>query len=164
MELIKAFGLDYKLLLANLINFVILFFILKKILYTPLLNFINDRTKKIEEGVRNAQEAQHVLKVAQQKHEHTLIDARKEASEIIEKAKSAAEAQANSMIERTKKETADLFEKAKLDIDQERKQMMQSAKKEIASAVIMVAEKVLRERITPEKETTMLNENLNDLH
>ncbi len=50
-DLISKLGIEWKLLLAQIVNFVILFLVLKKFLYKPLLNFMNNRRQKIADGL-----------------------------------------------------------------------------------------------------------------
>lgn len=54
MELFNALGVDLKILFAQLVNFAILFFVLYKFAYKPLLKLIDDRKDMIEDGVLNA--------------------------------------------------------------------------------------------------------------
>ncbi len=57
MEIIKNFGLNPILLAAQIVNFLIIFFILKKFLYKPVLNVLNKRQVTIKEGLKQAEEA-----------------------------------------------------------------------------------------------------------
>lgn len=163
MELLQAFGLDYKLLLANLINFVLLLFILKKILYKPLIQFIQDRTKKIEEGLKHAEQAEKTLAEAKTHQDEVLTQARKEASEVIEAARTQAETQAQSLLEKAKAESVEVVEKAKRDISVEREQALQNAKQEIASLVMLTTEKVLREKLDATTDKALIEKNLKEL-
>ena len=60
-ELIQNFGLDWRLLLAQAVNFFILLFLLKRFAYGPILNALKTRKTKIEEGIRFGKEAEKRL-------------------------------------------------------------------------------------------------------
>ena len=54
MELLQKLGIDWRLLIAQLVNFSILVIILYKLLYKPVLKVLNDRKEKIEQGLKDA--------------------------------------------------------------------------------------------------------------
>ncbi|MDR0956474.1 MAG: F0F1 ATP synthase subunit B [Endomicrobium sp.] len=80
MEIIQKFGLETKLFLFQLINFSIIVFILKKFLYKPLEKILDERKNKIEQSLRDSENA----KIA-------LDNAGEEAKKIIATAKSNAD-------------------------------------------------------------------------
>lgn len=57
MELLNALGIDWKILLAQFVNFAVLVFVLWKFAYKPIFKFLEDRKNKIEEGIKNAEQA-----------------------------------------------------------------------------------------------------------
>ena len=81
-ELFAAFGLNWKLLLIQLVNFGLLLSVLSYFLYKPVLRIIDERQKKIAEGVRIAEEATQ-----------RLADARVESDGIVGGAAREAEGQ-----------------------------------------------------------------------
>ena len=54
-EIIKTFHIDWKLLIAQAVNFAIVVFALYKFAYKPLLKTMNERTAKIEQGLKDAE-------------------------------------------------------------------------------------------------------------
>jgi len=56
-ELISTFHIEWQLIIAQLVNFAIVLFVLWKFAYNPILKTLNDRTKKIEKGVKDAEDA-----------------------------------------------------------------------------------------------------------
>jgi F-type H+-transporting ATPase subunit b len=57
MEILKTFGFDPILLGAQIINFLIIFYLLKRFLYKPVLGMLKTREDKIKEGIKQAEEA-----------------------------------------------------------------------------------------------------------
>lgn len=86
----EALGLDWKLLLAQVANFGLLFVVLKKVLYKPLMKSLDERNSKIESAIKNSQEIESKLKNIEVKEvellEKARKDAKKEKDEIIEMA------------------------------------------------------------------------------
>ncbi|MBI2330390.1 F0F1 ATP synthase subunit B [Candidatus Daviesbacteria bacterium] len=61
MEILKQFGINPILLLAQVVNFALLLFILKRFLYKPILKVLEERKKKIEDSLKNAEEIEKKL-------------------------------------------------------------------------------------------------------
>ncbi|HLD21790.1 MAG TPA: F0F1 ATP synthase subunit B [Patescibacteria group bacterium] len=164
MEFIHALGLDVKLLIANIINFVILMYILKKIAYKPLLQFVHERTKKIEEGVKNAELATQQLAEASSEKEQVLTEARKEAQAIIEQAKKQASEQAQSIIDASHTESERVITAAKEQIAVERTEALKDAKKQVANLTILATKKLLQEEIDEAKSKAFIERTLAEIN
>lgn len=162
--LIEALGINWKSLLAYGVNFIVLMFILKKIGYKPLLAFIEERTQKIADGLKNAELAKANLAEANTQHEQILLQARQEAGQIIEQAKANAQQQFDKVVQHSKTESGKIVQAAKLQITQERAEALQSAKSEVANLVIQASEKLLRKKMDPTTDTTFIDTTLNELH
>lgn len=110
-ELIHQFGLDGRLLLAQVINFALLLFLLTKFLYRPLLKLLQEREQKIHSGIIRAQEYEKLVADVHRLRDDILREARREAQEIIAQSRKHAEeyrmqavAHANGEIEKRMKE------------------------------------------------------------
>jgi len=163
MDIFQAFGLDIKLLAANLVNFLILVAILHKFAYRPILKFVKDRQEKIEKGIKEAELATKKLSEAVEKKKEILSDAHKEAQEVIKKAKDQAIAQSRDLVKKTKQETAQIVEKAKKDILLEKEISILSEKKEITSAIMAALEKILSEKIGKKDEKKFIENAIKDI-
>jgi len=89
-ELVKTFHIEANLLAAQIVNFVIVLLVLYKFAYGPILKTLNDRTKKIEKGLKDAEESQKKLQEITQKEKEVMTDAKKEAQTIIKKSEEEA--------------------------------------------------------------------------
>ena len=67
MEFLKEFGIQPTLLIAQIVNFLIILFILKKFFYKPIIKLLDDRKKKIEESLKNAELIEERLKQTEEK-------------------------------------------------------------------------------------------------
>ena len=90
-ELFHNIGIDWKVLLAQIVNFAILLFVLKKFAYKPILKVLNDRRKKIEEAIERSKSVDQKMAEIEILKEKILVEARRESDEIIKKAVEAAE-------------------------------------------------------------------------
>lgn len=156
MELLQAFGIDYKILLAQLVNFAILFFVLYKVGYKPIFTFLEDRKRKIASGITMAEKAEAQLRAADAEKSAIIIDAKKEANTIITKAHELAEQGKEEKIKQAKDEIAAIIAKEREKIVAEKTQTLKEVKAEIADVMAVALEKITGERIDSEKDKAMI--------
>ena len=148
MEILTNFGVEWKLLLAQIVNFAILLFVLKKILYTPLLKMLEDRRDRILQSEKNADEIEKRLEKIEKDREktfekvsqettHILEEATKNAAELVEEAKQTATVEVNTILEKTRTE-----------IEQDRQKMRQEIKAELAELVAVAMTNVYAKKLT----------------
>jgi len=141
-ELIKTFHIDWKLLIAQIINFGIVIAVLGIFAVKPLLKLMKERTATIKKGVDDAQKAEENLQHSEKLKQEKVSKGRKEASEIIEKAEKESESLRQEKIEITKAEAAKVVAQAKEKISTEKQQVSSELKKEMNNLVVMALDKV----------------------
>jgi F-type H+-transporting ATPase subunit b len=156
MELINALGLNVKILLAQLVNFGVLLFVLYKFAYNPILKMLDERKDKIEEGIKNAEDAKAKLARIEMQEKEVLADARKEAQKIIASAEDVAKKNKEDILEEAKKQSKEILEKAEKSIEQEKNKMMEDAKKELSELVSLATEKVVGEKVDEKKDKEII--------
>ena len=134
-------------LLFQFLNFFVLVAILAKFGYKPLLAVMEERKKKIEDDLRQAEEAKGAAAALQEEYTQKLLDARKEAMGIIEKATVQAETSADEILKDTQRLIERQKEQAKAQIAQEREQALAAAKGEVVGLSVTMAEKILGKEI-----------------
>jgi F-type H+-transporting ATPase subunit b len=147
MEILSQLGIDGKLLLAQGVNFLVLLFILHRFAYKPMLAFLEKRTERIEEGLKNAEEAKKRLDEASKGEEQILTKAREEAKKIVTESREASEKRGQEIIAEFEKKAGRIVEEAQERATEEREKMFREVKGEIADLVIATTEKVLREKL-----------------
>jgi len=147
MELFNALGLNVKILIAQLINFAILFFVLYKFGYKPMLQFLDDRKEKIEKGVENAESAMQKLVELEEKEKEVIKKAKQESLAIIEESKEQGEEKRKQIIEKAKQEIGQIINQEKAKMQTEKAETLKEIKKEISGLVVDAVEKVLDEKM-----------------
>jgi len=155
-ELIKTFHIETGLVIAQLVNFAIVLFVLYKFAYKPVLRTLNDRTKKIEKGVEDAKTAKKKLEEVTEKEKAILIEAKKEAQKIIKRSEEEAKKNAEAIAQEAKSQTEKILEDAKKMIEHEKTKMMGEVKSEIAELVVLTTEKLISEKIDIEKDKKLI--------
>ncbi len=161
MEALANLGIDWKLLLAQVVNFVVVLLVLKRFAYQPMLKLLDERTAKIEKGLVDAESASRKLSEMEMKEKAVLADARMEAKRILAETDEAAAKRDAAKMTETEARVKKLLEESENKIAEDRKKMLEEAKRELADTVLMAVEKVLSEKMDSAKEKELIERNLN---
>ena len=162
-DLIHKLGIEWKLLLAQIVNFVILFIVLKKFLYKPLINLMNRRQQKIAEGLEKAKMGEEEFAKIAELKERELAKIQKEAEGLIQKAKEIGDKKQQEILKEAEEKTRKIVEEARGRIEIEKEKMLKELRSDIANLVVNATEKVLREKLDEAKEKKLISEALGKL-
>jgi F-type H+-transporting ATPase subunit b len=159
--IIDSLGIDWKIFLFQLINFGIVFFVLKKFAFLPLQKMLLKREQKIKQGLENADKAKTNLDMAQMKYDQEIQKARLKANEIIaeaEQQKKSIIAQANKV---SQADADKILTKAHKKIEQDRQQMLDEVKREAVDLSMLATEKLLQNKLTDKDNRQFIEEIIN---
>ena len=139
----EALGIQPKLLLAQIVNFIIVLLLLRKFLYNPILSMLDQRSRKIATGLKEAEEAKKCLKTADSKSAELIAAAEKEANKIIEEAKEEAKKKQEEIMLDANEKAAKVINNAQTEANTLKEKALDSAKKELSQTMILAMEKVL---------------------
>ncbi len=145
-ELIATFHIDWKLMLAQIFNFALVFAALYLIAAKPLRKLMAERTEEITKGLEDAKQNAEKLKATTADYEATLSKARTEANAIFDKTKKDAEAKRAEILAQAQAEMTATLENGRKILEADKAKVLADAKNEIASLVISATEKVLGEK------------------
>ncbi|MBI4599800.1 F0F1 ATP synthase subunit B [Candidatus Uhrbacteria bacterium] len=143
MEILSKLGIDWKLLIAQLINFAILLVVLYKFVYRPLLAMLEKRETMIAKSVDDARAIEERLRQTEKMSEEILIKTRQEAAQILETAGQTAEQRQNATIEKTKDDVRQIVEQTRTMLKNEKETLIHEARGHIAQLVVSATERVL---------------------
>ena len=146
-DLIAVFGVNWKLLLIQGVNFGVLLAILTYFLYKPILRVIGERQEKIAEGVRTAEQATHKLAEASGKSEAMVAEAVRESEKMISEAKAHAEERASDILRGAETRAAAALKDAQMKAEETQRQALLGSQREIARAAMLAAEKLLKDKL-----------------
>lgn len=156
MKLITALGLDFRILLAQLVNFAILVFVLWRFAYKPVFNILEERRKKVNKGIEDSEEAARRLSEADEHKKKVIAEARQEANGIIEEAKKKAEVRYQEIIDKSRADIQVIIEDEKEKIAAERNNAIKNIKAETAEMVSLALSRVLEEKIDNKKDAELI--------
>ncbi len=97
-ELVRQFGLDWKLLLAQVVNFLILLYLLERFAYGPIIAMLAERRRKIEEGIAASKNALQRLADAEKTRSEMILKAEQESLGVVSAAEDTAKVQARAIL------------------------------------------------------------------
>ena len=148
MEILEDFGVEPILLLAQVVNFVILLYILKRFLYKPILKVLEERKKKIETSVKQSEEMQKRFDEITKKQTEILDKAKVESEQIIEGAKNEAKILADQIQLNATNAGNETIKRTQQTLEIEKQKMINEAKREIVDVVTSITEKVVQKNLT----------------
>ncbi len=154
--IVGMFGLNWKLFLAQLINFGIILFVLWKWVFGPVTKGLSDRTQKIENSLQEAEKISKDRQDFDSWKQGEISTVRTEASAIIAQAKQHAEELKSETVKATMDEQNRLIEQTKERMAQEKTMMIDSAKSELADIVVQATATILKAKIDPVKDKQLI--------
>jgi F-type H+-transporting ATPase subunit b len=160
MEIIKNFGLNPVLLGAQIINFLIILFILKKYLYKPVLETLKKRQNAIKDGLKQAEDARIKLEKVVIEERNILRNAQLQSKKIIEDARLESMDIAKKMNEEAGKETVKLINDAKEQISRESIETEKKLAVNTSKLAVTFLQKALKDFFTAKEQEKITSEAL----
>ncbi|MBO3444042.1 F0F1 ATP synthase subunit B [Clostridium sp. CCUG 7971] len=156
MELKPLIGISYELAF-QLINTFLVFMLLKKLLFKPVLGIIEAREKDIQENLAHGERTKNEGISLKKEYEEKISSAKNEGQEIIKQATLRAEQKESEIISTAKQEAQSLKEKASKDVAQERQKVMNEIKDDISDIALLAASKVIEKDLDKSKHEELIN-------
>lgn len=147
----------YNMMWAAL-NFFVLLAILYKFAYDPLLKMLDDRRNTIESSLRHAEEVRVDVERMKQEAQNNLLEARREAQEIVARATKIGEETREEILTKAKDDAANERKKAVQEIESAKDKALNELRDTAAALAIMAAEKVLGKAITADDHQKMVRD------
>ncbi len=143
MNILQEFGVNPLLLAAQIVNFLIILYLLKRFAYKPIFKMLNDRKKTIAEGIKNAEEAAKALEKATEEEKKVLRKAQEEAQRILSDAKNQADATMSEARDTARKQVEQMLDDARAKIAEDTKAM----EKQLAVSTAAMAVDLLKQSV-----------------
>lgn len=155
---LKALGLNLPSLLAQLINFTLLLIVLYVLAYKPLLRVLDERRRRIQEGLDAAEEAKRRLAESEREAAAQLERARQEGQALIGQAQQVAARIQEEAREEARREAEQLLARARSEIQLERDSAIARLRREFADLTITAAERVIRQSLDRQAHRRLIEE------
>lgn len=143
-EIIRVFGINWKLLAIQAVNFGLLLILLHRFLYKPLLKVIEERQMHIKKGVENAALVEQKMDEAEGRKKEILSQAAEIAEGTVRKAEARAAVEAERIKKAAEESAASIVARGIARGEGEATRLKENSKEEIARMAVLAAEKILR--------------------
>lgn len=140
-ELISTFHIDWKLMIAQLVNFGLVFALIYWLAAKPLSKLMHDRTKEITDGLDNAKKAEALVANADIKKDEIIREAKESAKQIVTISQADGKEIVKEAKDKANIEKAEILKQAKIEADKEKKAAESEVKRE---AAVLVSSSVRR--------------------
>jgi F-type H+-transporting ATPase subunit b len=148
MEILAVFGINWKIILIQMFNFGIVLLLLRRFLYRPLMNMLDERNAKLKRGLEDAASAALEREAIAIEKTEIVSAARAEGNAIVEGVRKDALERERALLREAEEKSAAILVEAKARAEEERTHILRESEKEVARMAVLAAEKILRERRT----------------
>ncbi|NIV35222.1 MAG: F0F1 ATP synthase subunit B [Anaerolineae bacterium] len=155
-EAFGALGINGPFLLAQIVNFLILFVAMSVLLWKPLVRRLDERRQMLEKEKADAAALAETRANIEAERERALEEARGEASKIIAEARERADALVESAAQETRQKEAEMLAEARQAAQEERNRILGEMRDQIAALAIAAAQKIIGETLDERRQHTLV--------
>ncbi len=144
MEFFNAFGVDVFKLVFQIVNFLLLLYLLNRFLFKPVMGMLDERQQRIAKGLEDAESAARDRELASAEREAALAEARKEAQTMIARANKIAEDSRVEILADARSSAEQLVAKAREEIVAEKERALSEIRGQVADLALAAAGKLVR--------------------
>ena len=155
---LDSLGINFGFLLAQVINFGLIFFALTFFLWGPMTKRLDERSEKIKKGLEDAAAAAAARRNAEAEAEKILAQARTEVASLIEESRGRGDEVAKAIEVQAREDADKIREDARRDAEAERDAQLAGLRGQVASISIAVAQRLLGENLDQKKQQALIND------
>lgn len=159
---LASLGVNLPVLIAQIVNFVILFGLLYLVAYKPIMRMLDARSQKVKESMEQAESMKEQSEHAEDEIKKRLATASREGQERIARAAQMGEETKQKAQQEARQEAEALIARARSEIQRERDEAIGELRKEFADLTIMAAEKVIDRSLDKETHRQLIDKVLEE--
>ena len=158
----EELGINPSLLLAQIVNFLVLFGLLYFFAYKPIMRMLDERSRKIKESMEQTETIREQAAHAEEETKKQLEAAGREGQEVISRAMRTGEEARQRAEQEAKQEGQALIEKARLEIQRERDEAIDELRQEFTDLTIEAAGRVIERSLDKEAHRELIDKVLEE--
>lgn len=162
-ETLQQLGISWPKLIAQMVNFGIVLFILWKFAYRPVLKMLEERRQRVAEAMANAEKAKADLARAEAARQEIINQANAQAAKMIEEARAAAARVQEQETQKAIAAAKDIVERARQATEAEHARMLADLRREVGRLVVATTGRVVGKTLTPDDQQRLANEATREL-
>jgi F-type H+-transporting ATPase subunit b len=155
---LEALGLNLGYLLVQILNFALVFIVLRAFVFKPMMNLLDKRRKSIAQGLQDAQVAAEARANAEKDAQEILTKAQAEANQNIREATERAEVVSKEIMAQAEADAAKAREAALADAGLERDRMLADVRGQVAALAMAATHKLIGDALDEKRQRTLIDE------
>jgi F-type H+-transporting ATPase subunit b len=156
--MLDTLGISWGTIGLHVLNVVILFFVLKLLLYKPILKFMKKREKSFADKTDMLDTREKELIQQKQQYDQMMSDAQTQAASILTRSNEMARDHAKELLDDAKEQSREMVIRARKEIAIEKEQTQLEMKSEIVDMAVQIAEKVLKREVSKEDNKKIIDD------
>ncbi len=156
MEILNTLGINWGVLVAQMVNYGILLVALTVLLYRPILKLLDERRDRIAKSMEDARKIEHQLKEMETSRKASMKELDQKSSALLAEAKRQADMSRTELMKAAEQEVASLLERGKQQLEEEKRKMLSDLEKTVAKATVTLAGKILEREFTAADQTRLI--------
>ena len=156
-------SIDFFTALFTLVNTVILFLVLKKFLFKPVMKMIADRQKEIDDLYADATRAKDEADAMEASYRQKMEEAAQTGERLVKEAVARGQAREEQIIRQANEEAEAIRDKAAQDVERQKKKAINDAKDEISVIAVTIAGKVVGRELNSQDQTQLVDRFIEEL-
>ena len=158
-----VFSIDPAVLLLQIVGFVMLYLLLRRFLFGPLLGVMDQREKEIEEGLERGEQAERRLGHIDEERRQVLAEAREEGREHVRQSVQEGEQARERMLKDAREDVQQLHERARESLKLEREEAMLELRQQVVDLALLAARQAVLGRLDEEQHRRAIDDFIADL-
>lgn len=146
-----------------IVSFAILYFLLNKYAFGPLFNVMEQRRELIQNQIKSAEENRKQSETLLASQQQAIQEAKKDAYQIIEQARTSSTRQSEQMIEAAKDEASRIKQDALRDIESEKNKAVAALKGQVGAMSVMIASKIIEKQVDEKSQQELVEQYLKEV-
>jgi F-type H+-transporting ATPase subunit b len=157
-QIARTFGVDWSLLIAQIISFSIVCLLLHRFAYKPILKMLEDRRQQIAQGIANTEKIKAELAQTEIQRQEIMVKADAQATKVIEEAHTAAARVKEQETQKAIVAAEQIISKSRESAAQEHARMLAELKREVGRLVVHATAKITGKVLTPDDQKRLAEE------
>jgi F-type H+-transporting ATPase subunit b len=156
MELLAKLGINWQLLLAQIVNFAIVAGVLTVLVYKPLLNAIDARRERIKKSIDDAKRIERETAQLEEFRTAQLKKIDEEAGVLLQSAKKEADAAKQQILDGAQAEANRILQRGEQKLTEERARVLSEVQGNVADMILRMTQKILQREFSPADQKRLL--------
>ena len=163
MEFFTQFGVDWFKLIAQIVNFLVVLYLVNRFGFKPLLRLMDERAARIRKGLEDAEAAERDRELARAERAAALDEGRKEAQAMVARATKMAEDSRIEILAAARADAEQVTERARQEINAEKERAIAELRGQVADLALEAAGKLIRQQMDAKTQRRLVEEFLSEV-